>query len=244
MKIHFFFIVNYAILVLVYGGKTMDKELFDFDSMSNEELSNVGNSKFKPTSKTKEEEMPKREAFGLPDEEELHMPKRESFGLTEEEKKPEMEKPKLKESTPVKKEETEKEEKKSKEGTLSEFGNKLDELLREDSILRNRFDSLDNDGKKKNVSRLKEIAKEYDELVKAINEKISGMTGSDIDPETMTQEEILSELRKLRVANNRLRNEYDSNKNDEVKVAIEDGIIKLNNRYSVLVSTYNNIKTL
>ena len=226
MKIHFFFIVNYAILVLVYGGKTMDKEIFDFDSMSNEELSNVGNSKFKPTSKTKEEEMPKRKAFGLPDEEELHMPKRESFGLTEEEKKPEMEKPKLKESTPVKKEETEKEEKKSKEGTLSEFGNKLDELLREDSILRNRFDSLDNDEKKKIVSRLKEIA------------------GSDIDPETMTQEEILSELRKLRVANNRLRNEYDSNKNDEVKVAIEDGIIKLNNRYSVLVSTYNNIKTL
>ncbi len=127
-----------------------------------------------------------------------------------------------------------------KDMTITELGDKIETLLSEDAKIRSEFDSLDSTHKKQAVNRLGEILKEYNELVELINAKVSEISISETETESMTQDDIVSELKSLRSKNTKLRNMYEKAKNDEVKVAIENQIDKLNYRYSSLVDAYNN----
>lgn len=237
-----------------------ESKMFDFDKMTDEELKSVGSKveKFKPIKKENEEsKMPSREAFGLGGEaeKEPHVSEEGKFKTTKKEtevsEKKEAEPSEKKEVEPSEKKEVEPSEKKDapegkdsskdkKDMTITELGDKIETLLSEDAKIRSEFDSLDSTHKKQAVNRLGEILKEYNELVELINAKVSEISISETETESMTQDDIVSELKSLRSKNTKLRNMYEKAKNDEVKVAIENQIDKLNYRYSSLVDAYNN----
>ncbi len=245
-----------------------ESKMFDFDKMTDEELKSVGSKveKFKPINKESiEPKMPGKEAFGLggETEKEPRMPEEGKFKATKKEAEPsekkETETSEKKEVEPSEKKETETSEKKEvepsekkdapeekdsskdkKDMTITELGDKIETLLSEDAKIRSEFDSLDSTHKKEAVNRLGEILKEYNELVELINTKVSEISISETEAESMTQDDIVSELKSLRSKNTKLRNMYEKAKNDEVKVAIENQIDKLNYRYSSLVDAYNN----
>ena len=237
-----------------------ESKMFDFDKMTDEELKSVGSKveKFKPIKKENEEsKMPSREAFGLGGEaeKEPHVSEEGKFKTTKKEtevsEKKEAEPSEKKEVEPSEKKEVEPSEKKDapegkdsskdkKDMTITELGDKIETLLSEDAKIRSEFDSLDSTHKKQAVNRLGEILKEYNELVELINAKVSEISISETETESMTQDDIVSELKSLRSKNTKLRNMYEKAKNDEVKVAIENQIDKLNYRYSSLIDAYNN----
>lgn len=127
--------------------------------------------------------------------------------------------------------------------SLGELGSRIDELIAEDADLRSTFLSMEKDKQEKIVNRLNIISKEYEKLLKQVIDTINEMPVSDIDPDTMSQEEILQELKYLQDINNKLRSEYFKISNDEVKVQIEIQLNKLNNRYGQLIEIYNNKNT-
>lgn len=229
-----------------------ESKMFDFDKMTDEELKNVGSKveKFKPINKESEEpKMPGKEAFGLggETEKEPDMPEEGKFKATKKEAEPsekkETETSEKKEVEPSEKKDAPEEKDSSKDKkdmTITELGDKIETLLSEDAKIRSEFDSLDSTHKKEAVNRLGEILKEYNELVELINTKVSEISISETETESMTQDDIVSELKSLRSKNTKLRNMYEKAKNDEVKVAIENQIDKLNYRYSSLVDAYNN----
>ena len=229
-----------------------ESKMFDFDKMTDEELKNVGSKveKFKPINKESEEpKMPGKEAFGLggETEKEPDMPEEGKFKATKKEAEPsekkETETSEKKEVEPSEKKDAPEEKDSSKDKkdmTITELGDKIETLLSEDAKIRSEFDSLDSTHKKEAVNRLGEILKEYNELVELINTKVSEISISETEAESMTQDDIVSELKSLRSKNTKLRNMYEKAKNDEVKVAIENQIDKLNYRYSSLVDAYNN----
>ena len=229
-----------------------ESKMFDFDKMTDEELKSVGSKveKFKPINKESEEpKMPGKEAFGLggETEKEPDMPEEGKFKATKKEAEPsekkETETSEKKEVEPSEKKDAPEEKDSSKDKkdmTITELGDKIETLLSEDAKIRSEFDSLDSTHKKEAVNRLGEILKEYNELVELINTKVSEISISETEAESMTQDDIVSELKSLRSKNTKLRNMYEKAKNDEVKVAIENQIDKLNYRYSSLVDAYNN----
>ena len=229
-----------------------ESKMFDFDKMTDEELKSVGSKveKFKPINKESiEPKMPGKEAFGLggETEKEPRMPEEGKFKATKKEAEPsekkETETSEKKEVEPSEKKDAPEEKDSSKDKkdmTITELGDKIETLLSEDAKIRSEFDSLDSTHKKEAVNRLGEILKEYNELVELINTKVSEISISETETESMTQDDIVSELKSLRSKNTKLRNMYEKAKNDEVKVAIENQIDKLNYRYSSLVDAYNN----
>ena len=234
-----------------------ESKMFDFDKMTDDELKSVGSKveKFKPINKESiEPKMPGKEAFGLggETEKEPQMPEEGKFKSTKKEAEPsekkETETSEKKEAETSEKKDAPKENDKKvnepskdkKDMTITELGDMIEVLLSEDAKIRSEFDSLDSTHKKEAVNRLGEILKEYNELVELINAKVSEISISETDTESMTQDEIVSELKSLKSKNTKLRNMYEKAKNDEVKVAIENQIDKLNYRYSSLVDAYNN----